>query len=194
MSNFFERVTYLALVPCLAEHRLRYGELDLSSHPPSTAHVALAAAATGREAWPNKYWTPKQIQDRLKIINLLKTTKIQETTNTTPKKRQTKPAANTKVTKVTTKTPLSKTTANDRCRELHPRNEAFHSGTVGLRTLQRVIYPNITTEVGLSSERGLLGRVWKQKPQRTSTTAGEPRVSFFLVFSRGFFEVFSRVL
>lgn len=25
-------------------------------------------------------------------------------------------------------------------------NEAFHSGTVGLRTLQRVIYPNITTE------------------------------------------------
>ncbi|CAK9059480.1 unnamed protein product [Durusdinium trenchii] len=26
------------------------------------------------------------------------------------------------------------------------RNEAFHSGTVGLRTLQRVIYPNITTE------------------------------------------------
>lgn len=28
-----------------------------------------------------------------------------------------------------------------------PRNEAFHSGTVGLRTLQRVIYPNITTEV-----------------------------------------------
>lgn len=35
-----------------------------------------------------------------------------------------------------------------------PRNEAFHSGTVGLRTLQRVIYPNITTEVGGLDDNG----------------------------------------
>ena len=43
------------------------------------------------------------------------------------------------------------------CSEVCPRNEAFHSGTVGLRTLQRVIYPNITTEARIVQVATSLG-------------------------------------